>query len=78
MHKETLSEVEDYNKCVERCQQPLYKLRFELEFQLREWQFSLNECFHYCKLDTSSPIECNINCLRMHQGFLRERIIPKM
>ena len=29
--------VDEYNTCVETCQKPLSDLRFELEFQLREW-----------------------------------------
>ena len=63
---------------MEECHRPVKDTRFELEFQLREWQLSLNECFHYCKLDTASPTDCNIRCLNLHTQLIAEKIAPKL
>ena len=78
MHSKHEEGVKEYNSCVEQCQKPTQLLRFELEFQMREWLISMNECFHYCKMDNSSPIDCNIKCLSMHRQFLNSLIAPKV
>ncbi len=32
MHDRQLPEVDKYNECIEKCNEPIHKLRFELEF----------------------------------------------
>ena len=43
-----------------------------VEFQLKEWQVSMNECFHYCKYDNSEPIECIQYCCKEYDQILKE------
>eukprot|EP00347_Sterkiella_histriomuscorum_P015116 403358259 len=70
LHNSNQKLAEDYNACVETCSTDLKEMRFEIEFQMRELQINLNDCFHYCKLDAANTIDCNVRCIRMHHGFL--------
>ena len=40
---------DEYNTCAQACQEPQRKFRFETEFQMREFQLNLNECFYFCQ-----------------------------
>ena len=43
-----------------------------VEFQLKEWQVNINECYYYCKYDNSEPVECNNYCTKTYKGILSE------
>lgn len=62
---------------METCQKDIRDLRFELEFQMREFNLNLNECFHYCNLDTSDNLQCVIRCFNIHQTMM-EKISNKI
>ena len=66
--------ADTYNSCVQTCQEPLRKARLETEYQLREWQLNLNDCFFMCKnqevagFDQQAP--CLQRCFRVHSDML--------
>ena len=72
LHQEREGMAEEYNRCVEGCQEPLRTSRFMVEFQLKEWQVNINECYYYCKYDNSEPVECNNYCTKTYKGILGE------
>ena len=69
--------VQEYNSCVESCQSKLRKMRFECEFQTREFQLNLNECFWMCKNKETAQFttqsECVARCFNVHSKML-ERV----
>ncbi len=65
--KTALLDYEEYNACVLTCQKPAEAIRFETEFQFREFQYNINECFHYCKQDASFPLQCIDKCYVVHE-----------
>ena len=48
-NKENLNLVSSYNNCITECEKPIRDLRWETEFQLREFQQNINECFFFCR-----------------------------
>ena len=48
-NEENKTVLEDYNKCLTKCEKPANDLRFETELQLREFQSNLNDCFYFCR-----------------------------
>jgi len=69
---EDLNTFRKYNLCVEDCQKPLRDSKFMLEFQLKEWQLNINECFGYCKRDNSDPVTCITYCCNEYGKILGE------
>ena len=47
---EKKDKVDEYNACLIDCEKPLRELRLETEFQTREFQMNLNECFYFCRM----------------------------
>ena len=45
--------VESYNNCVTGCEKPIRDARWETEWQLREFQRNLNDCFYFCRQQES-------------------------
>jgi hypothetical protein len=72
IHQDNQEVAEQYNKCVESCQEDLRSSRFMVEFQLKEWQVNINECYFHCKYDNSEPVECINYCTNTYQGILGE------
>jgi len=72
VHNKHLKQARQYNLCVEDCQKPLRDARFQIEFQLKEWQVNLNECFHFCKRDNSHPTDCIEYCLKEYKTILND------
>ncbi|CDW86548.1 UNKNOWN [Stylonychia lemnae] len=64
--------INDYNKCVDTCGKSLHMMRFELEYQLREFHLNFNECFYFCRLDTSNTIGCNYRCFDVYNQVFND------
>ena len=67
--------VKAYNECLLGCEKPMRELRLETEFQTREFQINLNECFYFCRQNEtageySSQFQCLQRCLNIHQVML--------
>lgn len=70
----TADTLAQYNSCVESCQSPLRRLRLETEYELREFQLNLNECFWMCKSQEVQGVdnmqECVRRCYSIHTDML--------
>ena len=68
--------VEAYNSCVQDCQKDLRSFRYDTEFQMREFQLNLNECFWFCKVRetvgeaATQQSSCIQRCFRIHETML--------
>lgn len=67
-----MNDARQYNLCVEKCQRPLRDSRFMIEFQIKEWQRNLNECFYFCRRDNSNRNDCVTYCLDNYNSILDE------
>ena len=74
--------VDTYNNCVTACEKPIRDLRFTTEFQVREFQLNLNECFNFCRAQETvgafrNQAECLNRCFDVHQ-LLLEKVKNKL